>query len=83
MSYDNLVKNWNSLTNDNAHGKALEILANSIGMKKEAKILAHVNNIHALEGHMPNDLLEYRERLRKNVFKYARQVMGADFERLA
>lgn len=64
------------LTDENAHGEALQFIAQIIGHKLFESIFAHINKLHNLEGSMPSDLREYRSRNRDEMFEYIRTEYG-------
>lgn len=76
------INTYNLLTEQNAHGKALFLLANETGQTEAARVLALVNQIHDIEGHLPHHLNEYRNAIMKRVHERAREVMGNKFQEL-
>lgn len=82
MTRNELIKKFNAYTEENYHGKALEILSLYVDMHKECKILKHINAICEIEGELPNHIHQYREEIRKKVFNHARIVMGDEFNKL-
>jgi len=66
------------LTDDNAHGEALQYIAKIVGHKILEKILKHINELHKLEGSMPTDLRTYRNRQRDELFGYIKSDLGED-----
>lgn len=66
----------NNLTNDNNHGAALQLLASETNQPAAAKIIEHINAICTLAGHLPHELNQYRETVRKEVEAKARKLLG-------
>ena len=69
-----LVSAYKQYTEDNHHTKALMMLAQAVGRYNDVKILQHVEKIALLEGELPHYLSQYRETIRKNVERVARET---------
>lgn len=72
------IAKLNELTDDNAHGESLQLLAEKLGMKKQVEILKHVNSIHKLDGSLHPALGQYREDLVDQIHKVAKTTKVKD-----
>lgn len=58
------------MTDDNQHGEVLQYIAKIVGHKQYETIFKLINQLHNIEGSMPTDLREYRNRNRNELFTY-------------
>lgn len=66
-------------TADNNNTKGYAIAAEIAGATKIVKILENIDKIQKLEGHMPHDLMNYRNSLYQQINEYGRRKHGAQY----
>jgi len=73
-----MLNNIYQMTDNNQHGEVLQYIAKIIGHKIYEAIFTHINKLHDLEGSMPTDLREYRNRNRNEMFEYIKSEYGIE-----
>jgi hypothetical protein len=83
MTNETLCKMVAQLTDQNAHTKAIWLAARALGFKALATQVELVQDLQDIEGHMPEELLRYRESLRKRLlFAACAKLSSADYHAL-
>ena len=59
------------LTHQNMHTSSVELLAKTLGAKREVKITQLIGQIHKVEGHMSPNLISYRTEIMNRLLKVA------------
>ncbi len=77
-----LIQEHNRLTWENWHGKALQVLAEKLGMDSEAKELQTINQRHKIAGHLTPELQAERKEVYDRVHTRARKILGNRYKEL-
>jgi hypothetical protein len=72
----------NEMTDWNDHNGAAIALLEVLGMKKEVKVMGHVQKIHEIVGSMPYELGQFRSAMMKQAYKAAKRVKMPNGETL-
>lgn len=72
----------NEMTDYNDHTGAALALLEVLGMKREAKVMEHVQAIHKIMGSMPYELGQFRSSLLKKAYEAAKRVKMPNGETL-
>ena len=75
---DAFVKKISKMTDDNAHGHARIEIAKAFKMSKFEKIFDLINKIHTIEGHIPYNLMQYRDELAEEMLTLLKKEYGED-----
>lgn len=77
-SFESKVKHIAKLTDENDHTGALMAIANLLDSKKMIKVLKGIKMIADAEGHMPSELMRYRDNMLPELLKLAKKKLSND-----
>lgn len=72
------VEMINKLTDRNDHTGAALLLCQVLGLRKQAKVLNHLQEIHSTLRHMPSSLIDFRNDVMKDVYNVAKKTKLED-----
>ena len=72
------VETINDLTDRNDHTGAALLLCEVLGLKRQAKVLHHIKEIHSTLRHMPSSLSDFQYDIMKPVYNVAKKTKLED-----
>ena len=83
LDTEDLIREISQLTDDNFHTDAVVILAEHYGNRSDQDDANYVKTVHEAQGHMPRDVLKFRDKLKKGLMSKAKRVLSrSEFQEL-
>lgn len=76
LSFREFLDEIADLTDSNAHGEAILLIADYFGYSKYIEILEHILAVQDLEGHLPKGLGDYRYEVMKEILNLIKRNEG-------
>lgn len=71
-----IIENVAIMVNNNNHTQALHFIALVFGLRKYAAIFSYLMSIQNLEGHIPSELVKYRQNVTTEMFRMIETIYG-------